>query len=194
MRTDAASCAGREPRQAVGGARRRPLQNSQRVLFAKPRAWGRGGQGRGGARVRAARGCARRGGADAKPRTAVASRHRRYGAAARIGSPDGRASRPTAKPHAGCARPRGTATGPRDGTIPRGAATGPDHGTVRRDGDIAPYRQAARGVRTAMGYGNGTTRWGMAMRAHNMGHGNGGEWQRDCIRGRMANGPAWQCI
>ena len=47
---------------------------------------------------------------------------------------------------------------------------------MRRDGDIAPYRQAARGVRTAMGYGNGTTRWGMAMRAHNMGHGNGGEW------------------
>ncbi len=142
-----------------------------------------------------ARACGARGegGADAKPRTAVASRHRRYGAAARIGSPDGRASRPTAKPHAGCARPRGTATGPRDGTGPRDAATGPDHGTVRRDGDIAPYRQAARGVRTAMRYGNGTTRWGMAMRAHNMGHGHGVR-QRDCTRGRMANGPAWRCI
>ena len=31
---DAAPCADREPRQAVGGARRRPQQNSQRVLLA----------------------------------------------------------------------------------------------------------------------------------------------------------------
>ncbi len=48
---NAAPCAGREPRQAVGGARRRPLQNSQRVLLA------------------------------AKPRTAAASRHGRCEAA-----------------------------------------------------------------------------------------------------------------
>ena len=35
---NAAPCASREPRQAVVGARRRPLQNSQRVLLAaKPR-------------------------------------------------------------------------------------------------------------------------------------------------------------
>ena len=74
---DAAPCASREPRQAVGGARRRPLQNSQRVLLAKPHEGERttGAMGRGQSR---------------------APRRWRGGA---MGT-----SRPTAMPHGGSAR------------------------------------------------------------------------------------------
>ncbi len=81
---------------------------------------------------------------------------------------------------------RGTTTGHGNGTGPRGAATGPDHGTVRRESGAPTGEHRALPQRsTTTGYGNGTARRGMAMRAHNMGHGNGGEWQRDCTRGRM---------
>ena len=107
MRTDAASCAGREPRQAVGGARGRPLQNSQRVLLAKPRASARGGQG------------------------------------------------------------RGCQTTHRGGEPPQAIRRGGANREPRR-ASIAPYRQAARGVRTATGYGNGSAR-----RDRTTGRGNG---------------------
>ena len=92
---------------------------------------------------------------DAKPRTAVASRHgqRRGGASREGGAPTGgggQASRPTAKPHGkGAERARRGRGKPSRTDGAHGREHG--HGAMRRDGDIAPYRQAA---------GEGVRRWG----------------------------------
>ena len=101
---------------------------------------------------------------DAKPRTAVASRHGQWrgGASREVGSPHGRggqASRPTATGlHHGV---RAVRTEKARNAKPRTAPM-----ARRRDEDIAPYRNGTRGVRAAKARDEGTGRGrGMPSRA-----------------------------
>ena len=107
----------------MGGARRRPLQNSQRVLLAKPH---EGERTTGSVRGRGATGASEGSGMrSSAPRWRAATGN---GAAARAERPGGQTSRPIAKPHEGGGERVRVGTGGAMRTS-RPTATGPHHGT-----------------------------------------------------------------
>ncbi len=89
-RPDVAPCAGREPRQAVGGARRRPCKTLSVCYLPSHARGGEPPRAMGCGSAREGRGDRAR---DSKPRTAAVSHRGRCSAAARVASRHGRIHR-----------------------------------------------------------------------------------------------------